>query len=167
MSSKKRLLQFYKPDSVSCRQNGKTSIIYLAWASRPKSICLPPLDKSEDQLSEQLNSCGTRVYMAFQPTRFILPDRYLPGTCALTARFHPYPTARQNGRYSFCDTFCLQASYPEDIGFGAHPLDGVALCVVRTFLISSRSGFPHLARAAIEQTVANLGAKILFPAVHC
>ena len=29
--------------------------------------------------------------MAFQPTRFIHPTSCLAASCALTARFHPYP----------------------------------------------------------------------------
>jgi len=40
--------------------------------------------------------------MAFQPTRFVHPSSYLEASCALTARFHPYPKA-----VIFCDTICI------------------------------------------------------------
>ena len=32
----------------------------------------------------------TKMYITFQPTRFIHPPNYLEASCALTARFHPY-----------------------------------------------------------------------------
>ena len=52
-----------------------------------------PLGFSCEKLSEQLSSHGTKVYVTFQPTRFIPPACCQTGPCALTAHFHPYPDA--------------------------------------------------------------------------
>ena len=70
------------------------------------------------------------AYMAFQPVRFI-PLRHCCRTaCALTARFHLYHSLSRGSLVSVTLSVPAVAGKP-------HPLDGTALCVVRTFLISA------------------------------
>lgn len=73
---------------------------------------------------------GIRIYMAFQPVRFIrYPHCYgYPG--ALTSRFHPYPCTK-TGAVIFCDTFCIPPS--------RNPTRYVARCST----LSGLSSFPN------------------------
>ena len=86
-----------------------------------------PPNFPEGKQGTQPCSFGVGVYMAFQPTRFIPTPHCCGAACALTARFHLYP--ERPGKSRFCDTICTRREARP------HPLDGVARCVVRTFLM--------------------------------
>ncbi len=124
-------LQAYKPDSVF-RRNAGTSAIYLVPASLPASALptLPAGDCSRCVRAAHIPKPGDRVYLAFQPARFIRPAYCYATPCAFTTRFHPYP--ENFGAVIFCDTF--YAPVPVARKRKPHPLGGAALCVVRTFL---------------------------------
>ena len=83
------------------------------------------------------------MYVAFQPTRFIPPNSCLSEPCALTAHFHPYPDTSIRA-VIFCDTICLLIRK-----LASHPLDGVVLYVVRTFLIPDTCVGTAIERSAV------------------
>ena len=121
----KKKPQTYKPDFV-LRQAG-VPVIYLVPIARDLR-CLPPLlSRLPGKLCERHNY---KVYMAFQPARFIPPFGYPNRSCALTARFHPYP---ETGAVIFCDTF-----FTSELLRKFRLLGGAVLCVVRTFLPERR-----------------------------
>ncbi len=65
-------------------------------------------------------------------TRKVCPRAHCCSTAwSLTPRFHPYLKAGASRRFVFCGTGC----HGRVASGHAHPLDGAALCVVRTFLI--------------------------------
>lgn len=106
-----------KPDSVP-RQSG-TSVIYLS--------CLPLLMNFRSRTSHSFPK-GFRIYMAFQPVRFIRYRHYCRYPGALTSRFHPYPCTK-TGAVLFCDTFCIPPS--------RNPIRYVARCSTLSGLSSS------------------------------
>lgn len=101
-------------------------------ASLPASALptLPAGDDSHCRRATRIPKPGNRVYLAFQPARFIRPAYCYTAPCALTARFHPYPG--NAGAVIFCDTLYVPAFGEPKAAL--HPLGGAALCVVRTFL---------------------------------
>jgi hypothetical protein len=64
------------------------------------------------------------IYVAFQPTRFVRMASCLTIPCALTAHFHPYS----------CERYFSATLSGLRITAQSHPLGGVVLYVVRTFL---------------------------------
>ena len=66
--------------------------------------------------------------MAFQPTRFIHAFGYPKASWALTPRFHPYQIFADR---AVLLSVTLSVTQPS---LCAHPLGGVVLYVVRTFL---------------------------------
>ena len=93
--------QTYKPDSVFRQpfQDAKISAIYLVPTKVGICAAYPPCTQPKLRLREPRSYPPSRcaqwrinkVYMAFQPARFIHPDGCPPESCALTARFHLYP----------------------------------------------------------------------------
>jgi uncharacterized membrane protein YqaE (UPF0057 family) len=92
------------------------------------------------------------MYVAFQPTRFI-PSFVAEPQCVRSYRtFSPLPP--KVGGIAFCDTFCIP------IAGESHPLDGVVLYVVRTFLIMGLDQFLSLTpKKYKEMTGEKLGLK--------
>ena len=76
-----------------------------------------------------------KVYMAFQPARFIPPGCCQPESCALTTRFHPY-LVRKTGRWRLFSA-TLSMPFPKNRD-ELRRLGGAVLCVVRTFLPERR-----------------------------
>ena len=69
------------------------------------------------------------VYLTFQPTRFIHTRYCYRAACALTTRFHLFRL-----RGSFFSVTLSVHCFELALKAAAHPLDGVVLYVVRTFL---------------------------------
>ena len=100
--------------SLRCRIHLPTLLNFLA---KTKRAALPGVSPIE-------------VYLTFQPTRFIHARYCYRAACALTTRFHLF---RPKGGSFFSVTLSVHCSEPK-LKAAAHPLDGVALYVVRTFL---------------------------------
>lgn len=91
----KKNLQTYKPDSVLpfeefCHLSGLA-------CHHGALRCLPPLPRPPKRAIRaraapvRWPKPGNKVYMAFQPARFIPLTCCHATACALTAHFHPYP----------------------------------------------------------------------------
>lgn len=67
-----------------------------------RSICAayPPCCSSDCSKEQYASSVWNKVYVAFQPARFIPPGSCLPGSCALTTRFHLYPSKPGEGGFN-------------------------------------------------------------------
>ncbi len=67
----------------------------------------PPLLTGSSSLPGSSSETGRLVlpYLALLHAGFSMPDELLRPRCALTAPFHPYPSAEALGRYLFCCTF--------------------------------------------------------------
>ena len=141
--SSTKKLQTYKPDSVF-RLLG-TSAIYLMLAVT-RSICAayPPCCPPDCSGEQCASNAWNKVYMAFQPARFIPFPNCFERACALTARFHLYPPKpwrRRDCRQrpsSNGQLFSATLSMPFPTSRKElHRLGGAALYVVRTFLPAS------------------------------
>ena len=137
------LLQVDKPNSVTLRQ--AQGVYHLSRPDITDRLYLPTLRQGRAALwSVELT---LPVYMAFQPTRFIPFWCCHQKACALTARFHPYPSTslRVNpfGEYSQlrftpseAEGRLFSATLAVSLHERTHPLGGVAaLCC---------PDFPHL-----------------------
>lgn len=131
----KKTLQTCKPDSVprAPRRERGASAIYLGRNLAARLCAAYPPCQPEGRCASHASpdrspGAGHKVYMAFQPARFIRVPICTGKPCALTARFHPYP--EKSGRL-FSATLSVPWPLPRP-----HPLGGAVLCVVRTFLPS-------------------------------
>ncbi len=79
-----RILSPSKPGSLSFIWSRRIGICA---AYPPCSRRIETVRAAQESTFRQIG----KVYMAFQPARFIPHDSYLPWSCALTARFHLYP----------------------------------------------------------------------------
>ena len=77
-------------------------------------------------------------YLVLLRVGLAMPRSLLPGRCALTAPFHPYPA--KAGRYVLCGALRRTALTPS-----SRTLSGTLPCGVRTFL--PRAARPRLRRA--------------------
>ncbi len=116
---------------------GSASTIYLDRQS-PARFYLPTLQHRRATRWAKALPFSLLVYLAFQHTRFIPAPCHQGAACALTARFHPY-SMPGHGAVIFCDTRCPAS--PWDLL--SHPLGGVPLCVVRTFLMTQPCWSPR------------------------
>lgn len=80
----------------------------------------------------RLPQAGLRMYMAFQPTRFVRRYVAIPARALL-----PHVFTFTGLWPEVCFLWHLLSAGRSQTA--SHPLDGVVLCVVRTFLISFRS----------------------------
>ena len=109
-------------------------IIYLVLSLR-RRIHLPTLLNffAKTRRAALPGQSPIEVYLTFQPTRFIHTRYCYRAACALTTRFHLFrPDFHRSGSF-FSVTLSVHCSEPKPKA-AAHPLDGVALYVVRTFL---------------------------------
>ena len=110
-----------KPDSVSRPRSTASSFI---WARRyHRRSALPTL-------RHRANNPRSPVYVAFQPMGFTHSGHCCPASCALTARFHPYPVPIAIGMGGIVSV-ALSVSRTAT---GPRPLGGMVFYVVRTFL---------------------------------
>ena len=93
-----------------------------AWLKRPTRKLDAPSQPVPPDLSGEL-----LPYLVLLRVGFALPRASLPGRCALTAPFHPYPD--ESGRYVFCGTFRRPG-----LNQTSRMLSGTLPCGVRTFL---------------------------------
>ena len=96
--------QIYKPDSVLHLR--KASVIYLVpyktGSALPTPLAFDPSGDEPKLCEPHIN----KVYMAFQPARFVPHCSCLQRSCALTTRFHPYLVPENRVKaVIFCDTF--------------------------------------------------------------
>lgn len=124
----KKALQICKPDSVPV--SGSLPFIWADASRRGSALPTPLADLEEGRCASHTSSAEAerKVYMAFQPARFIRPPTCAGAPCALTARFHPYRRPLSLRRL-----FSVTLSVPRPLS-RPHPLGGAVLCVVRTFL---------------------------------
>ena len=99
------------------RKAGRGTVIPLGPTSRWGSSDLP------GSWTRRAGPCpdvpGLLPYLVLLRVGFALPRALLPGRCALTAPFHPYPD--ESGRYVFCGTFRRSALEGEPPGcYPAH-----------------------------------------------
>lgn len=114
-----------------CPEGNAGSLPFIWVRFRNRTLrCLPPLPARRPMREPHISPKGRKVYMAFQPARFIRSPICIGKPCALTAHFHPYP--EKSGRL-----FSVTLSVPRPLP-RPHRLGGAVLCVVRTFLPSPR-----------------------------
>ena len=92
----------YKPGSV---QHPKMPVWPFLWDGR----CRPPRatypdDDAKTHLPPPRGATG-HPYLVLLPVGFTVPRPLPSARCALTAPFHPYPSAEADGRFAFCGTF--------------------------------------------------------------
>lgn len=106
ITSSKRALQTYKPDSVPVSR--PLPFIWASASRRGSALPTPLAGPQKSQCASHTSSVGAegKVYLAFQPARFIRTSTCAEAPCALTARFHPYLRSRRPVAVFFCDPLC-------------------------------------------------------------
>ena len=75
-----------------CPEGNAGSLPFIWVRFRNRTLrCLPPLPARRPMREPHISPKGRKVYMAFQPARFIRSSICIGKPCALTAHFHPYP----------------------------------------------------------------------------
>ena len=133
-SDTKKLVMSYKPDSVRCRG---TSLSFIQFWPHDQNQSAYPLRLTEvNQASYPIFPQEIRSVHGIS-THKVYPTTLLLRQCVRSYRtISPLPApprGRHIGGIVFCDTFCLRYKIE------AHPLDGVVLYVVRTFLTYDRN----------------------------
>ena len=112
---RKKQPQTCKPDSVPRAFTPLVSAIYLGpsvagglCAAYPPCLAVRRPLRTWARTPFPKKRC--KVYVAFQPARFIPATCCQAASCALTTRFHPYPDTNVVA-VIFCDTFCAPG-YP-------------------------------------------------------
>lgn len=125
----KKLPQTDKPDSVLLPESN--SLYHLSSPVLASGIHLPTLPNffAKTKRAALLGLRPIEVYLTFQPTRFIHTGYCYLAACALTTRFHLFRL-----RGSFFSVTLSVHCFELALKAAAHPLDGVVLYVVRTFL---------------------------------
>ncbi len=106
--STKKALQTCKPDSVLVAES--LPFIWADASRRGSALPTPLAGSCRSRCASHTSSAEAKrkVYMAFQPARFIRPPTCVGAPCALTARFHPYRGHRP-AAVIFCDPLCASA----------------------------------------------------------